>query len=323
MRERRAELERLAVFLIAAGGIMLTIGLVGAWFIAKRAIRPIELITATAESISIEDLARRIDIESTQSELGKLAMVLNSMFDRLERAFERQAKFTADASHELRTPVAVVLAQTTRARRKKRSSAEYERIIDACHVAAIRMKSLVNGLLMLARIDAGSFALESSEVDLTEVVEECLELLQPLATEREVSIQKELEAVKTKGDAERLAQVVSNLITNAIRYNRPGGNVCVGLRAQEDRVVLTVEDTGTGIAAEYVPRVFDRFFRVDSARSRSDGGSGLGLAITRAIVEAHGGTITCTSQLGKGSLFEVRLNGAVTEQPAAPVRAES
>jgi heavy metal sensor kinase len=307
---QRAELRRLTGFLLGAGGAVLAIGLVGAWFIAKRTIRPIEVITATAESISGADLSRRIDLQSTESELGKLAGVLNTTFDRLEEAFERQARFTADASHELRTPVAVILTQTTMAQRKERSSAEYKEVIAACHTAAKRMKRLVDGLLTLARNDAGTFELQKTEVDLRQVVEECLDLLQPLAAERGVTLRRELDAASVDGDAERLVQVVMNLVTNAVHYNRPEGDVLASLKTEAGSVVLAVTDTGVGIAPEHVPHVFERFFRADAARSSRDGGTGLGLAITKAIVEAHGGTVSCESESGKGSAFTVRLPAA-------------
>ena len=303
----QAELWRLKSYLEGAGGAVLALGLVGAWFIARRAIRPIEIITATAESISASDLSRRIDLSSTGRELGKLAVVLNRAFDRLQEAFERQARFTADASHELRTPLAVILTQTGAARRRERSVDDYKETIRACEAAARRMKSLVEGLLTLARDDAGDFRLERAEVDLRQIADECLDLLQPLAAERTIEIRRDLDAVRVDGDAQRLAQVVTNLATNAVLYNRPGGEVAVSLRPAGSETVLIFRDTGCGIAAENIPRIFDRFFRVDSARSSKDGGTGLGLAITKAIVEAHGGRISCASEIGKGSAFEVRL----------------
>jgi len=307
IEKEMAELRRLTGFLLGVGSAVTAIGLIGAWFIVKRTVRPIEEIAATAETISASNLSRRIDVRSKERELSKLAAVLNTTFDRLQEAFDKQSRFIADASHELRTPLSALLAQMEMARRKERTAQEYREAIDASHAATMRMRDIVDGLLTLARSNVGGLPLEVGEVDLHEIVGECLDLVQPLAAERRVTIRHDLGEVVVEGDALRLAQVVTNLTTNAIRYNRPGGEVRVSLGEEGPGAVLTVEDSGMGIPAEAVPRVFDRFFRVDPSRSSLEGGVGLGLAIAKAIVEAHGGTIACASEVDLGSTFTVRL----------------
>lgn len=312
-----AELTRLMGTICATGIAVLAIGLLGGWFIAKRAIRPIETISATARSISASNLSQRIDVESTESELGNLGQILNETFDRLQEAFEQQARFTADASHELRTPVSVMLAQTAMARRRERSPDEYREAIDACYVVAKRMKSLVDGLLTLAHTDSGDLALSLSDVDLKNLVEDCVGLLESLAAERGVAIQCELRPVTVEGDYERIVQVVSNLVTNAIRYNRQGGKVELKLEDAGSEARISVSDSGVGISENNVPHVFDRFYRVDASRSAQRGGTGLGLAIAKAIVEAHGGTVRCESELERGSTFSVRLPKKARRRPRA------
>jgi signal transduction histidine kinase len=165
----------------------------------------------------------------------------------------------------------------------------------------------VDSLLTLARADSGAMALRRERCDLAAIVQECAELVQPLAAEREVRVDLDLQPAELIGDSFRLTQVVANLLTNAILYNRRQGGVRIDLRADPREILLTVSDTGVGIAAEHLPRVFDRFFRVDESRSRESGGAGLGLSICRSVVEAHGGTIGATSQLGVGTTFTVRL----------------
>jgi len=304
------ELATLAqlVWRISATGVgVLLVGLLGGWVLSKRAIRPIETITGAAENVSATNLSQRIAIAAPRSELGRLADVLNNTFSRLQAAFEQQRRFTADASHELRTPVSVILAQTELSLKKERSREEYREVIEVCHRTSHRMKGLVDGLLTLARSDAGKLELERRRVDLRDLVEESLALLTPLADETGITITRQLQPTQASVDAYRISQVIANLLTNAIRYNRPGGSVTVSLASTPDEVTLTVTDTGLGISTENESSLFERFYRADKARSRSQGGSGLGLAIAKTIVEAHGGTIAFVSELGTGSTFTVLL----------------
>ena len=296
------ELHRTALNLTVVGGLILLVGLAGGWWLVSRAIKPIEDISATAVKISAGDLSQRINVAEAESELGQLAAVLNSTFARLEAAFAQQQQFTADAAHELRTPVSVMLTQTQTALNREREAADYRQTVEACQRAAQRMRKLIESLLALARFDAGQEVLKRLPFDFSKTISNCVELVQPLADERGVKVITEISSLQVTGDSERLAQVVTNLLTNAIQYNQPGGEVRVKLESQSGLAVLTVADTGQGIAAKDLPRVFGRFFRADSSRTGA-GNAGLGLAISKAIVEAHGGAIGVTSQMGSGSVF--------------------
>jgi heavy metal sensor kinase len=306
MQHELAGLHLFAWQLGGVGIVVLAIGLLGGWLVASRVLRPIAVISATAESISAADLSGRID-ENVDSELAGLANVLNDMFDRLQAAFERQARFTADASHELRTPLAIIRSHAQLALSRSRTPEEYREALQTCLRAARRMTSLVEGLLTLARADASKLEVPAHPVELSQVVADCAALIRPLAADKRVSLRTNLAPVEVAGDADSLAQVVTNLLTNAIQYNRPGGQVRLELTEEEEEAVLAVADTGCGVPEEDIPHLFERFYRVDKARSRASGGNGLGLAICKSIVEAHGGTIGLQTEVGLGSTFWVRL----------------
>ncbi len=320
MRGERARLLAFAGQLAAAGVIALAVGLAGGWLVSARILRPLAAISATAQTISATNLTQRIDAATVDRELADLAGVLNATFDRLQAAFERQSRFTADASHELRTPLAIVRSHAELALSRPRSEAEYRTALDACLRAAGRMTGLVDGLLTLARADAGRLDLQPKVIDLQPVVQESLTLLGPMAQARMVRLSAHLASANVAGDALCLGQVVTNLLSNAIQYNRPGGEVVVSLQAAAAAVSLSVRDTGCGIPPEDVPHIFERFYRVDKARSRSAGGNGLGLAICKSIVEAHGGTIGVETMTGQGSTFWVRLPAPVSLDRAASRR---
>ena len=300
------ELHRSALNLTLVGGLILIIGLAGGGWLVARAIKPIEQISSTAAKISAGDLSQRINMAETESELGRLAAVLNSTFARLDAAFAQQKQFASDAAHELRTPVSVILTQTQTALNRERAAAEYRETIEACQRAAQRMRKLIRELLELARLDAGQEQMKRLRFDFAKTVVDCVELTKPLADEKGVKIISEIPALEIAGDPERLGQVVTNLLTNAIQYNKSGGEVRLNLKSEGGLAVLTVTDTGQGIAAGNLPRVFGRFFRADESRTGS-GNAGLGLAIAKAIVEAHGGAIEVASEEGAGTTFVARL----------------
>jgi len=300
------ELHRAALNLAGVGVVILLVGLAGGWWFVSRALRPIQEISATAVKISSGDLTQRINTAEAESELGQLAAVLNSTFARLETAFAQQKQFASDAAHELRTPVTVILTQTQMALGRHRDAAGYKQTVEACQRAAQRMRKLIESLLELARFDAGQEVLKRLPFDLANTVKDSTELVHTLAEERRVKIISELSPSPITGDSERLAQVVTNLLTNAIQYNKPDGEVRITLGSQGNLAVLTIADTGKGIAAEDLPRVFERFYRADKSRTGA-GNSGLGLSICKAIVEAHGGAIEATSVSSAGTTFTVRL----------------
>jgi heavy metal sensor kinase len=303
----QAAMRWLAWWLVAAGAAILLLGLAGGGWLAARAIRPIEDISATAMKIAAGDLSQRINAADSANELGRLADILNSTFSRLEAAFAHQSRFTADASHELRTPVSVILTQTQSALARERSGEEYREALEACQRAAQRMRKLTESLLALARLDAGQEPMKREPFDLSRVTRDSVEFVRPLAAERRIDIQCELQEVSCVGDAERIAQVATNLLTNAIHFNRDGGQVKVSVRGENGATCLRVTDTGEGIPAEDLPHVFERFYRVDQSRSRVPGRTGLGLAISKAILDAHSGTIEVTTQPGVGSEFTIRI----------------
>ena len=303
----QADLRKLAVALAVIGSGIIALGLGVGWWTASRALRPIAEISQAAREITAGDLSKRINPSETESELGQLATVLNSTFARLEAAFAHQQQFTSDAAHELRTPVTVILTQIQSTLNRERSGPEYRETLEACQRAAQRMRRLIESLLELARFDAGQETLKRMKFDLAATARDCLELIQPLAAERQVKIISELSSAPCTGDPERLGQVITNLLTNAVNYNRPEGEVRLRVATQNGSAVVTVADTGPGIAAEDLARVFERFYRADQARSNALGGAGLGLSICKAIVEAHGGTIAVASEPGAGATFTVRL----------------
>jgi signal transduction histidine kinase len=300
------ELRRTALSLTAMGAWILLVGMAGGWWFVGRALRPIADISATAAKISAGDLSQRINSTEAESELGQLTAVLNSTFARLETAFAQQKQFASDAAHELRTPVTVILTQTQMTLGRERDAAGYKQTVEACQRAAQRMRKLIESLLELARFDAGQEVLTRLRFNLAPTVCDCVALIQPLAAERRVKITAQVEPVEIKGDAERLAQVATNLLANAVQYNRPDGEVRISLTRQAGLAVLEIADSGVGIAPEDLPRVFERFFRADKSRT-GGGNTGLGLSICKAIVEAHGGTIEVSSQPNVGTKFVVRL----------------
>lgn len=301
-------LNRLLVIVALFGAISLAAGALGAWFLARRIVRPLDQLTHAAEQINAKSLDQRLELVDASSELVRLSTVFNTMLDRLQGAFQRQIRFTADASHELRTPVAVILSQAEHTLSRPRSSEDYCSALETCVRAARRMKRLVDDLLLLARADSGRLEVRQEPLDLADVVRQSLEMLGPLAQEKQVRLSSQLLTTPAIGDAARLSQVVTNLVTNALQYNRPQGEVFVSVHSREAQATLVVSDTGVGIPTADQPRLFERFFRADQARTHQEGqGTGLGLSIVAEIVAAHHGTIEVTSEFGVGTTVTVQL----------------
>lgn len=296
-----------ALLLAGAGCVVLVLGILIGWLITSAALRPVISISATARKIADGDLSQRIPIPHEENEISDLVRVLNQTFTRLETSFARQVQFTADASHELRTPISVVLTHTQNALSRERSPEEYRESLGACQRAARRMRQLTESLLALARLDNANHGEGGEVCRLDLIASDALNLLGSLALEQRVTISYNLEPVSCTGNSEQLSQVVINLVSNAIRYNSVGGVVVVKITCDPCFAILSVHDTGQGIAAEEIPHLFERFYRNDKARSGNAGGAGLGLAITEAIIKAHGGSIEVSSELGEGSVFTVKL----------------
>jgi signal transduction histidine kinase len=302
----RADVWALAMMLLAVGGAVLALSMAGGWLFARRTLAPIDRISRTARRMIEGDLSARIPVDRVETELGQMARALNDAFDRLQASIDRQRRFTADASHELRTPLATLSTELQWAQAHERSTAEYRDSLDVCTRASARMLSVVERLLALVRAEVGVMD-RAVPVRFDSLVEQVAGDLRPLAATRHVSITSDVEPVTVTGDPERLVDAVTNVVTNAIRYNVDRGTVTIGLRRMDTDAELTVTDTGVGISPEDLPKIFDPFFRADPARSRDAGGAGLGLAVTRAIVEHHGGRVSCRSEPDRGTTVAIRL----------------
>jgi heavy metal sensor kinase len=291
--------------------LMLLLAALGGYWLAKRALAPVDEITRTARSLSVENLSARLAVPRTNDELERLSTTLNEMLERLDAAFRRISRFTADASHELRTPLAVMRTTAEVAlRAPARDASETRAALEQIVAEVERTTHLTENLLLLAKADSGAAGLQRQDVDLAATVGEACAQAEVLARVKGLELAAklpELERLYVAGDAQALRRLFLILLDNAVKYTPAGGRVEVVLREHGDDAVGEVHDNGIGIAPHDLPHVFDRFYRADRARSRELGGAGLGLSIARWIVESHGGAIVAASELERGSRFEVRL----------------
>jgi len=296
-------LSLLLIVLVVSGlGAIAAAAIVGR-LLAGRALRPIDTITQTALAISrADDLGKRISQVGPQDEVGRLAKTFNIMLDRLEGLFRAQQRFIADFSHELRTPLTTIRGNMDLMRRMKSID---EESLNAMQAESDRMTRMVGDLLLLAQADAGQ-TIRREKVELDTLLLEVYRQMRPIAEGIELGIGEE-DQVIVMGDADRLKQLLLNLVDNACKYTPKGGKVTLGLSCAEGWARLSVADTGIGIPAQDLPHIFERFYRVDKARSRTAGGAGLGLSIVQWIVQAHGGKIGVQSEPGQGTTFTVRL----------------
>jgi heavy metal sensor kinase len=279
------------------------------YWVSRRALAPVAAITETARSITAENLKQRLDVPSTGDELARLSATLNDMIARLESSFGRVSQFTADASHELRTPLAVMRTTAEVALRARADDVERTAALEQIVAEVGRTSNLVENLLQLAKADSGNERLAMGRVDVVALGREAATEIDVLAKTKGIRLASELPngAVHVHGDPRALRQLLLILLDNAVKYTPAGGRVELAIAATDGHASLSVRDTGIGISAEDVPHIFDRFYRVDRARSRAQGGAGLGLAIGQWIAEAHGGDILVESELECGSVFRVRL----------------
>jgi len=313
-RERDRGLAGLAVFLAAAGAAAILATLGAGLLLARLVLRPVRRMTEEAAAISPGEPGRRLSPETVVAELDSLAATLNASLGRLDEALERQRRFTSDASHELRTPVSALLANTELLLRRPRTEAEYREGLERSLRMVRRMKEITENLLALARADAAAEGMERGPVPLDEVLSGVCDEFQGLAREKGVRVEREVApGVRVLGDRRHLAQMSGNLLSNAVKFTPSGGSVSVRLAARGEEAEVLVADTGPGVPEEHRTRVFDRFYRVHGGRDREEG-AGLGLAIVDRIVRAHGGSVAVAGREGGGAEFRVRLpldrNGA-------------
>ncbi len=301
-------LRELVVILLSIGPLALACALGGGYWLARKALAPVDRMAAEAAEITATRLDRRLDEPVTIDELGSLARTFNAMIARLQRSFEEVRRFTADAAHELRTPLAAMRTEAEVALRSPRSPERDGHVLEDLLEEIERLTRLVSHLLFLSREDTGIGVGNFRPVQLGEVVREVGEHMQVVAREKGVKLVVDRsESCQISGDADRLRQLVFNLLDNAIKYTPPQGTVSVCSELLHGGARVTVTDTGIGIPADHLPYVFDRFYRVDPSHCPDTGGSGLGLAICRAIAEAHGGWIKIDSALGTGTKVMVSL----------------
>jgi len=303
-------LQQLLLILLIAVPVALLITSAGGLFLANKALRPVDEITQIARRIGSGDLSQRIRIKRVNDELGRLASTFNEMIAKLETSFRQVRRFTADASHELKTPLTILRGEVEVGLKKKRGMKEYQRILASNLEEISRMSRIVDDLLTLSRADMGEVSMEREEIELSTLAREVWEDLQILAREKRIQLKFMDDGfTKVEGDPLFLRQLILNLTENSLKYTPSGGKVELKVKGDQEQgeVRIFVSDTGVGIARKDLKRIFDRFFRVDKARTRNTGGTGLGLSICQWIVQAHEGQIAVESTVGKGSTFTVTL----------------
>jgi heavy metal sensor kinase len=288
--------------------IAVLISLVGGYLMAKNALRPVDEIVTQARKISAENLDLTIPVRNPRDEIGRLGTTINAMLTRLHQSFAQVRQFSADASHELRTPLTIMRGEIELALRNPKTPEEYRAVLESALEEIMRMTAIIDNLLVLAKADQGRYHADFSEVDLGALVQELYEDSEVLAERKDIHVAlREIADIRIVGDRLRLRQLILNLIDNAIKYTPQGGTVTLALGQENGSARIEVSDTGIGIPADEQAKIFDRFYRVDKARSRELGGSGLGLSIAKWIAALHRGTITVQSSLHEGSTFTVLL----------------
>lgn len=307
-------LHRLLAGLYIASPLALLVSLVGGWFLAGRALRPVHAITQAAQRIAAGDWTQRIRTPHSNDEIGRLASTFNDMIGRLDVSFRQIRQFSADASHELRTPLTITKGETELALRRPRQAEDYRVVLESNLEEIDRMSRIVDELLFLSRADLGEIKLKMFPVQLDDLVQEIQQQALVLGQERNIhTVLETIEPVVVQGDDLRLRELLLNLVDNAVKYSQEGQTVELSLSLAGDRGKLVVRDHGIGIAPGDQGRIFDRFYRTDEARAHATKGTGLGLAICKWIVEVHHGTIEVQSVVHGGSCFTVFLPLAPAE----------
>lgn len=306
MTEYGQALGNLPILFGSALPLLAVLAALGGFRITRQAFRPVTQMAETARAIGTgSDLSQRIETDGRGDELNQLGDTMNEMLARLQASFEAERQFSSDVSHELRTPIAVIRSQCEFALSGQAGEEEKREAFEAVLKQSERMNSIVSQLLLLSRAENGKFVPEREPVELNVLCETVCEELEAMAAERQVKLAWNTEELQITGDETLLIRMVNNLVSNAIRYNRPGGSAEVSLRKRGKYAVLTVRDTGIGIRREDLGQIFNRFYRAD--RSRSSEGTGLGLSMAAWIARVHGGSIRAESVYGEGSVFTAEL----------------
>ncbi len=304
-RETRKDL---VVLLALGSGIILLVAWVGSGWLAKKILTPIDVLSTGAETMSEADLGKRFTLDSPYQEFRRLTQAFNSVMDRFQRSGEIQRSFCDIAAHEMKTPLTILQGNLEVALLKARTSEEYREALINNLEQVGRLIALTRSLLTLAKFTSGKPPVQLVPLALEPMIQDMVDELTLLADDRQITLSFESQAVPpVLGDAQWLKQALINLLDNALHYTPSGGAVTVRLQACGEGVAVAVEDTGHGIEPEHLPHLFERFYRTDWARAKDSGGTGLGLPIVKEIAEAHGGTVSVTSQVDKGSIFTLHL----------------
>ena len=322
LRSFRASLQAYGRLLLVVTPLLVLIASGVGYWLSGRALSPVDRIIEDARAIDTDNLSERLSVPHARDELRHLSETLNAMLERIEGSVTRLTQFTADASHELRAPLTLIQAAAEHSLRRERSREELIEALRTVLRESRRTAHLVDDLLLLARADSGSDGIRAVPTDLTAVLREVGERARDLAGAKGIAFVSETadRPVEVMGDAALLHRLFLILIDNAVKYTPENGQVRLTLRSTDGSACIEVADNGVGIAGEDLPRIFDRFWRADKARSRSMGGTGLGLSIARWIVDRNGGALTVDSELGRGSTFRVTLPllvGAVAPRASA------
>ena len=306
-----------ALALLAALPLAALLAAVGGWVLSARALRPVQRLTETAESITAQGLDQRLAAADEDIEFARLIKVFNAMLERLEKSFQQATRFSADAAHELKTPLSILQGELEQAVQEVEDGSRQQQVYGELLAEVQRLKTIVRKLLLLSLADAGRLQLTLQPLDLSAAVETLREDTEVLGPGLTVVVDVEPH-VWVLADAELLGQVLANLASNAIKYNRPGGSIRFQLRRKEASVHLTVVNTGAAISPADVGKVFDRFYRASKARDRAVDGFGLGLSLAREIVRAHGGELALVSSTAEATTFVLTMPATDAPPPAAP-----
>jgi heavy metal sensor kinase len=314
LEETDRELSRLLAVLAGVVPVAVVVSAGLGFLLAQKALAPLKQLNRLTREITAERLDRRLPVANPSDELGTLTQTINAMIGRLEHSFAEVRRFTADASHELRTPLTAIRTEAEVALQRPLNAAEHQQLLGSILEECERLTRLTDQLLTLSREEAARPQAPGQMLDLGGLVAAVVETMRPLAEAKKLRLTISPNGtIKVPGDEARLRQVFYNVLDNAIKYTGEGGAIDVQISERDGHALLSIRDSGIGIAPEHLPHVFDRFYRVDKARSRADGGSGLGLSIVQSIVQAHGGRIDLVSAVGQGTTCTITLPSGMND----------